>query len=99
MRTFKLVRTEDVTGVSGTGVVAEGVVFEDGSAAMRWKTETASTAVYDSIEDVERIHGHGGSTKVRFDQVVTLAVNTAGSPAEINRAVRQTIASHEAGRS
>jgi hypothetical protein len=64
---FHLVRTEDETGVSGTGVVAHGIRFIDGSCAMRWIPGPAkSTAVYDSIDDLEAIHGHGGKTKVAF---------------------------------
>lgn len=59
---FHLVRDEDESGVSGTGRVAVGVVFPDGTVALRWNTATASTAVYDSLEDVITIHGHGGKT-------------------------------------
>ncbi|MFF3358364.1 hypothetical protein ACFYWN_38440 [Streptomyces sp. NPDC002917] len=61
---FHLVRTEDVTGVSGTGIVAGGVIFPDGTVAMRWNTGTSSTAIYDSIDDVTEIHGHNGATVV-----------------------------------
>ncbi len=64
MERFWLERTEDETGVSGTGTVAEGVVFWDGTVVMRWRTGTASTAIYSSIEDVVTIHGHGGKTQV-----------------------------------
>lgn len=64
MRVFNLVRNQDVSGVSGTGVVAQGVEFDDGTCAMRWLTGTASTAVYASLQDVETIHGHGGATQV-----------------------------------
>lgn len=66
MRRFRLNRIEDETGVSGTGLVAEGVRFSDGSVALRWLTATASTGVYASIEDVEVIHGHGGRTVVEW---------------------------------
>ena len=62
--TFVLRRDEDETGVSGTGVVAQGIEFSDGTVAMRWMVDLRSTAIYDSIEDVEKIHGHGGRTKV-----------------------------------
>lgn len=65
-RTFVLYRTEDESGVSGTGIVAQGVRFADGTAAMRWVSEHRSTAVYDSMESLERIHGHGGRTVVRW---------------------------------
>lgn len=65
-RRFRLMRSEDATGVSGTGHVADGVQFPDGACVLRWRTAVASTAVYDSIEAVERIHGHDGKTAVVF---------------------------------
>jgi len=64
VETFWLVRNIDTTGVSGTGIVADGVIFPDGVTVLRWRTAGGSTAVYDSIEDVKQIHGHGGDTKV-----------------------------------
>jgi hypothetical protein len=64
MRSFELHRDTDKTGISGTGVVAEGVEFTDGTVAMRWKSDTASTAAYRCMEDVERIHGHNGATRI-----------------------------------
>ncbi len=70
MRRFNLVRNEDESGVSGTGIVAQGVQFDDGTCAMRWLTETASTAVYDSIGDLEKIHGHGGKTVIDWIDTV-----------------------------
>ena len=48
---------------SGTGKVAEGVVFMDGTAVMRWLTEHRSTTVYESAREVVAIHGHGGKTR------------------------------------
>lgn len=67
MRTFKTVRTHDVSGVSGTGVVTEGVQFTDGTVVLKWLTSTSSTAFYNSIEDVIAIHGHDGSTTIQWD--------------------------------
>lgn len=65
MRRFELQRDVDVSGVSGTGVVAEGVVFSDGAAAVRWIAgEHRSTVVWDDVESVEAIHGHGGATRI-----------------------------------
>lgn len=66
MRRFNLIRTEDASGVSGVGNVAQGVQFDDGICVMRWLTSTASTAHYDSITDVVTIHGHEGRTKVSW---------------------------------
>jgi hypothetical protein len=36
----------------------EGVVFSDGSCAVRWLTEYRSTSVWQKWEDLERVHGH-----------------------------------------
>jgi hypothetical protein len=63
-RRFVLDRTEDHSGVSGTGIVAEGVEFGDGTAVLRWVVGLRSTAVYESMSDVVAIHGHNGSTQV-----------------------------------
>lgn len=64
MRRFELHRDEDVTGISGTGIVAEGVEFEDGTAVVRWRGDRRSTVVWPSMDDVEAIHGHGGATRI-----------------------------------
>lgn len=67
MRNFRLKRITDVSGKSGTGYVTEGVIFTDGTVAMRWTTSVGSTCIYDSIEDVIEIHGHEGATVVEYD--------------------------------
>lgn len=67
MRTFTLERDEDVSGISGTGTVAEGVEFSTGKVVIHWVAgEHRSTVVWDSIAAVEAIHGHGGATRVVF---------------------------------
>ena len=63
---FVLVRDEDVTGVSGTGVVAEGIIFTSGEVVIHWLREPFSMGLYQSLEDVIFIHGHGGRTKMQF---------------------------------
>lgn len=66
MKRFFLVRDEDVSGVSGTGTVAEGVAFSGGKCVLSWVTRYHSVAVYDSIEELEAIHGHDGRTRVSW---------------------------------
>lgn len=62
MRRFVLRRIEDVSGTSGTGIVAEGVVFTNGYCALTWLTPLSSLAFYHSIDVLEKIHGHDGRT-------------------------------------
>lgn len=64
---FELHRHVDISGVSGTGVVAEGVIFTDNTVAMRWLGATPSTVHHDGgIAAVEHIHSHGGLTHVEY---------------------------------
>lgn len=36
----------------------EGVVFSDGTVALRWRTEFKSTSLWTSYEDFHHVHGH-----------------------------------------
>lgn len=63
-RRFHLQRDVDVTGASGTGRVADGVLWPDGSASLRWRGEHPSTVHWDNITSAERVHGHGGATRI-----------------------------------
>lgn len=69
MRAFRLIRDEDVTGVSGTGVVAEGVEFTDGVVALRWLTDWPTSVVFHDrgAEAVEHVHGHNGRTRIEWE--------------------------------
>lgn len=66
MRRFWLDRREDVTGVSGTGPVAEGVQFHNGKCVLCWVTSKSSVALYDDLATLEAVHGHDGRTVVRW---------------------------------
>jgi len=64
LRPFYLLREDDQSGVSGTGIVATGFILPSGTAIMEWTTFHSSIAQYKNIEDITNIHGHGGKTKV-----------------------------------
>lgn len=70
MRRFKLVRDMDVTGVSGTGVIAEGVEFSDGTVVLRWFANKSglgrSTAVWANQADMLSVHGYNGGTRMEY---------------------------------
>lgn len=76
-RRFRLVRHEDNTGTSGTGIVARGVQYPDGAVHMQWinddndDLETNSNGVAfkpapDGIEATREIHGHDGRTTIEW---------------------------------
>ncbi|WP_280266567.1 hypothetical protein [Nocardia wallacei] len=64
VRVFQLHRDRDVTGFSGTGVVADGVIWPDGSVSMRWRGRVRTTVTADRLADIETAHGHDGATRV-----------------------------------
>lgn len=66
MRRFVLVRNEDPTGTSGTGIVAEGVEFSNGQCAVHWLSQLETVTVSANARVVERLHGHDGRTLMRW---------------------------------
>jgi hypothetical protein len=71
VRRFQVKRDVDMTGVSGTGIVADGVEFPDGTTVVRWRDVTgpnydrgvrATTVVFPNVTAVEALHGHNGAT-------------------------------------
>lgn len=67
LKLFLLNRKVDESGVSGVGIVARGIIFESGKCAVEWVTEHQSIAIYDDVETLMAIHGHGGKTEIRID--------------------------------
>lgn len=64
-RRFELHREVDHTGVSGVGVVAEGIVFSNGNVVVSWLGEHATVTTYPKgLATVEAVHGHGGATRI-----------------------------------
>jgi hypothetical protein len=63
-RRFLVNRIEDVSGVSGTGIVAEGCQFHDGRIAWRWISDSPSWGLADSIDEMISKHGHKGKTEI-----------------------------------
>ena len=69
MRFYYLWRKEDVSRTSGTGHMAEVTEFDDGAVVVRWlalsnATGVASTIVFNSLDDLLRVHRHEGRTVV-----------------------------------
>ena len=63
-RLFVLVRQEDVSGTSGTGIVAEGVEFSSGACALHWLSQLEVVSVYANAKTLMQVHGHEGKTEL-----------------------------------
>jgi hypothetical protein len=61
---FYLLRKEDVSGTSGVGVVAYGAKFPSGHCMLEWASNHVSWEFLQNIEEIEKLHGHGGKTTV-----------------------------------
>lgn len=92
MKRFYLLRHEDVHGQSGTGVVAEGIIFDSGLCAMTWLSKYATVTVFDSVTTVHDLHGHEGKTEVviekqdeRFEECQTKARATKSRSKRMKR--------------
>ena len=66
MKYFVLEREDDESGISGIGIIVEGIIWSDGTVAYRWLSDVATTTIANSIEDVMILHGHDGKTKIRY---------------------------------
>ena len=62
---FRLNRKTDQSGISGTGIVAEGIMFPDGACVLWWKS-SRSIATYPDAFTVARVHSHGGDTEIEW---------------------------------
>ncbi|MFI9598884.1 hypothetical protein ACIHCX_03215 [Streptomyces sp. NPDC052043] len=64
---FELHRDTDISGVSGTGKVAEGAIFSDGEAVIHWLGAWPTTTPHPKgIASIKAVHGHGGATRVEL---------------------------------
>ncbi|MFF9088617.1 hypothetical protein ACF1BE_19735 [Streptomyces sp. NPDC014991] len=92
-RRFVLRRHQDISGVSGLGDVADGVLWPDGTAAVRWRGEHPSVVYWDRGRvSVEQIHGHAGATEIVWlDQDDMPPATTTAGAGEVSRVVRRIL--------
>lgn len=91
-RLFQLQRDTDVTGVSGTGIVADGIEFPDGVVALRWRGEWPTSVVFhdQGIDSVAHVHGHSGSTRIVFIDERAQALEEAAAAVDGERLISRT---------
>ena len=77
MRSFKLIRLQDLTGTSGLGHVASGQVDSNGKTTIHWTVAAKladgstrkinSVTQFDTWVDAILLHGHAGRTVLVWD--------------------------------
>lgn len=65
-RRFVVYRKEDVSGVSGTGYVAEGVKFHDGQIVVSWFGKHRIFECPQGLKTWLKVHGHEGKTVIKW---------------------------------
>jgi hypothetical protein len=60
IRTFTVARKNDESGVSGVGVIIEGVEYATGQVVLHWlfPPPRGGIAIFDSLEDFLKVHVH-----------------------------------------
>ena len=66
MRRFVIDRKQDITNISGTGIILYGIEwFPDGPCDVFW-LRTKTTGQYPSIDVVRSTHCYGGNAEIVF---------------------------------
>ena len=65
LRRFRINRLIDETGVSGTGIVAEGVLWPNGWVEMFW-LNSQGKSLFPDVSAMMKIHGHDGKTVLEW---------------------------------
>lgn len=65
VKPFYLLRNEDVSGTSGTGIVCMGAVLPSGRVVLEWIIANHATIeILNNLEEVTLLHGHEGRSVV-----------------------------------
>jgi hypothetical protein len=70
LATFRVYRDQDVSGVSGTGVIAEGCQFSTGWVVTHWLDQPPMNEpktdvwYHKGTSPITKVHGHGGATRI-----------------------------------
>ena len=66
-RLFWLVRDEDVSGISGKGLIAEGIEWTNGMVTVSWLGTYHSIETVMNTHTIEALHGHSGKTRIIWE--------------------------------
>ena len=55
-RAFSILREADVTGISGTGHVLDGVIFHTGQVVVCWRSAHGSITIFENWDAFDAVH-------------------------------------------
>ena len=55
-RTFRILREADITGISGTGHVLDGVIFHTGQVVVCWRSAHGSITIFENWAAFDNVH-------------------------------------------
>lgn len=64
VKPFYLYRKVDISGVSGTGIVAVGSIMPSGKAILEWLGEYKTETIFNNIDELYHIHSHNEKTVI-----------------------------------
>jgi hypothetical protein len=90
IKTFTVCRNYDESGVSGEGVVIEGVVMATGHCVIHWlyPPPKGGIAIFDSIEDFLKVHVHphpANKTIITFEDGEQLKYGNNWEPDDVHQ--------------
>ena len=65
-RRFILHRHKDISQVSGTGRIAEGVQFHGGQCVLSWFGRYHTLEILPNLDTILAVHGHHGATTIEW---------------------------------
>ena len=72
---FFLKRRKDLSGISGTGMVALGIQMPSGKVVIEWLGDMPSETIFSNLEEMLKIHGHDGATTIEWIDNLELTFN------------------------
>ena len=70
MNIYRLIRDTDISGVSGTGHIADAVEFESGKVVVSSRVSPYSLSIHNNLEAAIQVHGHNGATRFEADKTL-----------------------------
>lgn len=63
---FVIIRETDNTGISGIGIVADGVQFKNGKCVLCWRGKIQTIVIHENIKSVMQLSCSHSKSKIKW---------------------------------